>query len=142
MVAGGERDRRPRGDELVGAVAALAAVELSERAAADLHVELRIADERAHERDRRRRVRDEQQAAAALGRDARGERGAEGAQERVHAHVQLVDGLALARGVEERAPRRVDLGEERVQRACGPRARVQACPRLDRRVPLGDACGG
>ena len=43
------------------------------------------------------------EAVAALGGDARGERGAEGAQERVHAHVKLVDGLALGtEGHEER----------------------------------------
>ena len=142
MVTSGERDGHPRIYKLVGAVTPVAALEFGERAAADFHGELRITDERAHERDCRRGVRDEEQAVAALGGDARGERGAEGAQERVHAHVQLVDGLALARWVEERAPRLVDLGEERVQRARGPRARVQACARLDGGVPLGDACEG
>lgn len=59
--------------------------------------------------------------------------------EGVDALMELVHGLALARGVVQGRPAGVDLGEVRLEALGGSRTRVETCTRLNGGVPLCDA---
>ncbi len=116
MVTSGERDGRPRINKLVGAVTAVAVLELSKRATADpscgagpspTSVRTSAMVVAACVTKSRRRRRSAGTRAASAGRKAR--------RNASMRHVQLVDGLALARRVEERAPR---TGRSRGKSAC------------------------
>lgn len=108
---------------------------LRQRATSYPHGELSVAQQRVVERNDRRGVADEQDALVPAV-EAALDLGHEGLEEPGGAVVALPDVFAFARGVPDRLPGRVDLGEPLLQDLwlCG--TWVQPCVGLNVRVPF------